>query len=919
MSENLDQNALNQINESLNDMARILPTVMQGLSQVGGIAAGTTNAKDALDKYNKSLKEGTERQKADAFAKSEMQRRQDNLNTAMSKGTQALDSFASALLNGTGEFAKYNTAISSAGDAALAWGKNFGPLGLATGALIKGVTKAAEMALKQADDTLKATDSISKMGAMNSFTAEGVRKMGTDAGLASDQLDKMIKPMSSMSGGLTRLGATSADGVKAFGEMIAVTKETRMEFQRLGLNDQERIQAQADYIGMMERSGGVLSGQLKTSAGLQKASLDYTKNLYELSSITGKSIEESKKDMEVARATYEWKLQENKWARQLKAAQESGNETEMARIEAEKEGANKLINDVSKLGDPLKTAAVQLQFLTGAITPASSQFAVLGLDVEAQIKAAKENTYQSGEFNNAYKKAANTMLEAGDGALALSEDYRKATGLDEKALDYNNKREGVADEVVAAAAARKKLEDNAVNQGIAAQDAAQIARNELTEIERKAKIGLDDLVASVNPLMQGFNATTAAATALTAAAGVAAVALGAMAAKSMAGKAIEAASGTGSAGAGKGGGIRGMAGGLLKGGVAALGGMALTKGGEYAKEQGYAKTGAGLDIAGTTASYAGTGAMIGSVVPGVGTAIGAGVGAAIGFGKGLYDNYGTLTSAGTDGGGVDASSKATGASATDMKGMPPPKVKVSSAGMSDEEIKAMIIKHEGKRNRPYQDSLGLWTVGIGHLIGDGKSLPPEMNREFSDEEVMAMFEKDYAHHRSAAMNIPGFGKLDGRGQGALTDLTFNMGPSWISKWPKLKKQLEEGDTKGAAQNLEQSKWYGQVGNRAPTIVSLLRDSSKVSASLEGIAEGPESGYSATLHGNELIKRLTKDSILDKLANTPAGDMFGSNAAPVDNSELVDLMREFVAKMDTLIDAQSDSNSIQSELLQYSKV
>ena len=242
-----------------------------------------------------------------------------------------------------------------------------------------------------------------------------------------------------------------------------------------------------------------------------------------------------------------------------------------------------------------------------------------------------------------------------------------------------------------------------------------------------------------------------------------------------------------------------------------------------------------------------------------------------------------------------------------------------NAGMSEEEIKQMIIKHEGKINRPYKDSLGLWTVGVGHLIGDGKSLPPEMNREFSDEEVMAMFEKDYAHHRSAAMNIPGFDKLDGRGQGALTDLTFNMGPSWISKWPKLKKQLEEGDTQSAAKNLEQSKWYGQVGNRAPTIVSLIKDSSKVSANLEGIAQGPESGYAATLHGTEIIKRLTKDSILDKLANTPAGDMFSSNATPADNSELIELMREFVAKMDNLIDAQSDSNSIQSELLQYSRV
>jgi lysozyme len=431
------------------------------------------------------------------------------------------------------------------------------------------------------------------------------------------------------------------------------------------------------------------------------------------------------------------------------------------------------------------------------------------------------------------------------------------------------------------------------------------------------------MLLAANPLMSGFNALTIAITALTTAAGLAAIALGAIAAKGALGKTLGTStmpdSGGGRGAPGKGGAMKRIGGGLLKGGVAALGGAALSAGGEYAKEKGMEKTGAGLDIAGTTASYAGTGAMIGSIVPGVGTAVGAGVGAAIGFGKGLYDNYGTLTSGGgTDGSGLDASSKATGTSTADLKVMPPPKVKVSSQGMSEEEIKQMIIAHEGKRYRPYQDTLGLWTVGVGHLIGDGKSLPPAMNREFSEEEIMAMFEKDYAHHRSAAMNIPGFDKLDGRGQGALTDLTFNMGPSWISKWPKLKKQLGEGDTQSAAKNLEQSKWYGQVGNRAPTIVSLLRDSSTVSANLEGIAQGPESGYNATLHGNELIKRLTKDSILDKLANTPAGDMFSSNATPVDNSEMIDLMKEFVAKMDNLIDAQSDSNSIQTELLQYSK-
>jgi GH24 family phage-related lysozyme (muramidase) len=39
---------------------------------------------------------------------------------------------------------------------------------------------------------------------------------------------------------------------------------------------------------------------------------------------------------------------------------------------------------------------------------------------------------------------------------------------------------------------------------------------------------------------------------------------------------------------------------------------------------------------------------------------------------------------------------------------------------SDRAIK-LIIHHEGFRNRPYRCPAGLWTVGVGHLIGDGKS------------------------------------------------------------------------------------------------------------------------------------------------------------------------------------------------------
>lgn len=143
---------------------------------------------------------------------------------------------------------------------------------------------------------------------------------------------------------------------------------------------------------------------------------------------------------------------------------------------------------------------------------------------------------------------------------------------------------------------------------------------------------------------------------------------------------------------------------------------------------------------------------------------------------------------------------------------------------SDADVKKMIIHHEGIRYRPYKDSLGLWTVGVGHLIGDGKTLPPEYDREFTHDEVMQMFEKDYQHHKQAAEKIPGYENVNDKGQGALIDLTFNMGPAWYKKWPNFTRNLKEGDTEGAAESLENSKWYTQVGRRAPTIVSLIRNS-----------------------------------------------------------------------------------------------
>ena len=153
----------------------------------------------------------------------------------------------------------------------------------------------------------------------------------------------------------------------------------------------------------------------------------------------------------------------------------------------------------------------------------------------------------------------------------------------------------------------------------------------------------------------------------------------------------------------------------------------------------------------------------------------------------------------------------------------------------------LIKHHEGVRNKPYRCPAGLWTVGVGHLIGDGKTLPPEWNREFTMEEIDKIFTEDYSHHKKAAEKIPAFNKMNSLGQGALIDLTFNMGPAWYKKWPTLMKQLSAGDFSSAADNLKNSTWFKQVKSRGVTIVNMIRNGGVEKPQTSPVENQPSAG------------------------------------------------------------------------------
>ena len=215
--------------------------------------------------------------------------------------------------------------------------------------------------------------------------------------------------------------------------------------------------------------------------------------------------------------------------------------------------------------------------------------------------------------------------------------------------------------------------------------------------------------------------------------------------------------------------------------------------------------------------------------------------------RGAVQKYGSDTLAGMNamGGGTNVPSTGmilgyNGGGLVDEKPERPRIGATNGSGSPDEFAKPMIKVHEGLRLDKYMDSRGFPTIGYGHLIEPGESMPNRISQQKADE----LFDEDYAHHKAAAMRIPGYDRANAMQKAALIDLTFNMGPAWADGFPKFKQAFAAGNYEQAGNELIDSAYYGQVGRRGPTIVNLIKGKGADNvAYLKGVptpAPGPSS-------------------------------------------------------------------------------
>ena len=120
----------------------------------------------------------------------------------------------------------------------------------------------------------------------------------------------------------------------------------------------------------------------------------------------------------------------------------------------------------------------------------------------------------------------------------------------------------------------------------------------------------------------------------------------------------------------------------------------------------------------------------------------------------------------------------------------------------------MLKHHEGVRCKPYRDCVGLWTVGVGHLIGDGKSLPDEWNKTFTMEEVDALLRKDLARFERGVQKFCPVPLKQGEFD-ALVSFSFNLGLGVLQR-STLRQKILRDDKKGAAEEILK---YNKAGGK----------------------------------------------------------------------------------------------------------
>lgn len=131
-----------------------------------------------------------------------------------------------------------------------------------------------------------------------------------------------------------------------------------------------------------------------------------------------------------------------------------------------------------------------------------------------------------------------------------------------------------------------------------------------------------------------------------------------------------------------------------------------------------------------------------------------------------------------------------------------------------------IERWEGRSHKVYVCPAGYATIGVGHKI-----LNHENFLKLTDEEIDKLLYNDVLiAYNDARILMPCFDEHPLEVRMILVDMSFNLGRTKFSKFVKALGHCKNKEYSKMADELRDSKWFNQVGNRSRHHYNLLKSS-----------------------------------------------------------------------------------------------
>jgi hypothetical protein len=289
------------VNQEAAQTAALLQQVNKELAQFGEITQATAEkVKDAEMKSKYGIDNFSKSTATAAQGLGELAKGATSTFKAMADGKKGAAAFNEGL--------DHMTQAASLAAVALTMLIPGGPLikGLVAGftALTVGVIQARaefqKMSATMADKLYKSYSDLAKSGAAASTGMTGVLKLSNQLSLTMDELSDLTGIVAGNSQELALLGGSAAQGVQRLGDMGEAMKGSRKEFLAMGMSTVDIVEGQARYLKEMSRTG---RAQSMTNKELAASATEYIFQQNRLAELTGMNAKQQQDVLDRAKSS----------------------------------------------------------------------------------------------------------------------------------------------------------------------------------------------------------------------------------------------------------------------------------------------------------------------------------------------------------------------------------------------------------------------------------------------------------------------------------------------------------------------------------------------------------------------------------------------------------------------------------------